>query len=134
MRRAFGILGMAAALGAGGCGDGTGPAAGDLVVRLTTQNTGARAILFRLAGAQSGVSAPSGTNYRVFTASLGGDTALVAVVAPSGSTLAPGALARVSVSDVGAFASYTATPTQVAGTSYAIIPNTAFFILTVVQP
>ncbi len=136
MRHAFGMLGIFAALAAGACGDGTptGPVAGDLVVRLTTENTGARGILFRLDGAQSSVSAPSGTGYRVFTTSLGPNMTLVAVVAPMGSTLAGGALVRVNVPDVGAFASYAALPAQVTGTNYAIIPNTAFFTLTVVQP
>lgn len=134
MRRALCTLALSAALLAAACGgDAGGPKAGELVVNLATPGAGTRAVLFRLVGAQSSIAAATGTSYRVFTTSLGGDTVRVAVVAPRGSSLVAGGLVRLSVPDVGRAGSYTATASEAADAGYAL-QSTASFVLSVVKP
>lgn len=116
-----------------GCGGSEGPTAGELEVRLASPNTDDRAVLFLLAGAQTAVTAPSGSNYRVLKSPFGTDTVKVLVLAPQGGHLTAGALVRVAVPDTRQAASYTARPLDVATTAYAQRPVTGYQ-LTVAQP
>ena len=117
-----------------GCSSSSeGPVAGELEVRLTTPNTDDRAVLLRLAGRQSAVTAPSGSTYRVLSAPGLGDTVRVLVMAPQGSSLAAGPLVRVMVPDVRQVSSYAARVLDVASTSYAKRATTGY-ALAVVKP
>jgi hypothetical protein len=118
---------------AAGCSSAEGPVAGELEVRLATPNTDDRAVLFLLRGAQTAVTAPSGSNYRILKAPLGTDTLRVLVIAPQGGHLAAGALVRIAVPDTRQAASYVARPLDVATTAYAQRLVTGYQ-LTVVQP
>ena len=118
---------------AAGCGGSEGPVAGELEVRLATPNTDDRAVLFLLRGAQTAVTAPSGSNYRILKAPLGTDTLRVLVVAPQGGHLTAGALVRVAVPDTRQAASYVVRPLDVATAAYAQRSVTGY-LLTVVQP
>lgn len=123
----------AGGLTAVGCSSAEKPVAGDLEVRLATPNTDDRAILLRVAGKQSAVTAPAGTNYRVLLAPLAGDTVRVVVIAPRGSALAAGALLRLSVPDTRQAASYAAIVLDAASATYAQRPASGY-TLTVVKP
>jgi hypothetical protein len=127
------VLALCCGALAAGCKSAEGPVAGELEVRLTTPNSDDRAVLFLLRGAQTAVTAPSGSSYRVLKAPFGGDTIRVLVIAPQGGHLAAGALARVAVPDTRQAASYVARPLDVATTLYAQRPVTGY-ALTVVQP
>lgn len=120
MRRAWLVLAAALALAGRGCGDGTGPVSGELVVRLTTPSSDDRAILLRLSGSQTAIRAAPGRGYAVYSSSAVADTTVIAVVAPQGSALAAGELLRVSVPDTRKAGSYAAIPTQVAGADYQL--------------
>jgi len=127
------VLALLCGVLAAGCGGSEGPVAGELEVRLATPNTDDRAVLFLLQGAQTAVTAPSGSNYRILKAPLGTDTLRVLVIAPQGGHLVAGALVRVAVPDTRQAASYVARPLDVATTAYAQRPVTGYQ-LTVVQP
>jgi hypothetical protein len=118
---------------AAGCGSAEGPVAGELEVRLATPNSDDRAVLFLLRGAQTAVTAPSGSSYRILKAPLGVDTLRVLVIAPQGGHLAAGTLVRIAVPDTRQASSYVARPLDVATTLYAQRPVTGY-TLTVVQP
>ncbi|MBI4541669.1 MAG: hypothetical protein HY705_01430 [Gemmatimonadetes bacterium] len=122
-----------AAVVAGCPGENTGPVGGELVVSLDGPASSSRAIMFRLVGAQTAVTAPTGSGYSIFTAGLGGDTARVAVVGPSGSGLAVGPLVRLAVPDVRRVSAYAATVSEVVAHSYTLLTPT-FFVLKVVKP
>jgi hypothetical protein len=125
---------VAAALAAAGCRGDQGPRAGELAVRLATPRTGQRAVSFVLVGPLDAVSAPSGSGYRLFSVtSADGDTAYVAVVAPSGTGLAPGAIARFGVPDVQRLDRYRVTLTDAATAAYAV-GDTAGLVLSVYHP
>ncbi len=114
---------LAAFLGAValGCRGNEGPVAGELAVRLATPRNGDRAVLFTVVGRQSAVTAPPGTSYQVFsTISADGDTSHVAVVAPAGAGLAAGAIAYLSVPDLGKAGSYVGRVLDVATATYAV--------------
>lgn len=130
--RAF-LLALLGGLAAAGCFGHEGPVAGELEVRLATPNADDRAIIFRLVGQQTAVTAPSGSGYRVFTTPGLGDTARVVVVAPQGTHLAAGSVARVSVPDTRRAEAYGAVVQEVASTSYAT-RAAAGYVLTVVKP
>lgn len=130
MKRLARVLGVAAVL-ALGCSEPSGPVAGDLIVSLTGALQ-ARAVKFRLVGPRTAVG-PSGTGYRVYAANLLADTMYVIVVAPLGTTLGPGPIARVSVPDVRRVGAYVAIVDEVAGPTYAL-QNPTLFTLTVVRP
>lgn len=133
MRRALGVLALAAAA-AIGCSGNEGPIAGELSVRLTTPRSTDRAILFRVVGAQHGVTAPSGSNYRVISdTSVAGDTSWIAVIAPQGSGIAAGEIARLAVPDVRKAGSYQTALTDVAAADYSV-GVIAGITLTVVKP
>jgi len=130
-RHALAIV-LLAGLAAAGCGN-EGPVAGELEVRLASPNSDDRAVLFRLIGEQTALSAPSGSGYRVFHGAPAGDTVRVVVMAPQGGHLAAGPLVRVAVPDTRAAAAYRAVVQQVASTAYVPRPTTVY-ALTVVQP
>ena len=130
--RALAVALCCAALAAG-CGSTEGPVAGELEVRLTTPNTDDRAVLFLLKGAQTAVTAATGSSYRILKAPFGTDTLRVLVIAPVGGHLAAGALVRIAVPDTRQAASYVARPLDVASTAYAKRPVTGY-LLTVAQP
>lgn len=127
------VLALLGGLAAAGCGGNEGPTAGELEVRLATPNSDDRAVRFLLGGERTAVTAPAGTNYRVFTAPLSGDTVIVVVVAPQAGHLAAGSLVRLSVPDTRQAASYRTTVQDVAATSYAQ-RAVAGYSLTVVRP
>jgi len=131
MKRLARVLGVAAVL-ALGCSEPSGPVAGDLVVSLAGAAQ-ARAVSFRLVGPRSAVGAPGGTSYLVYPAQLQADTMHLIVVAPLGTTLGPGPIARVSVPDVRRVGAYVAIVDEVAGPTYAL-QNPTQFSLTVVRP
>ncbi len=118
---------------AAGCSSSEGPVAGELELRYTTPNLDDRAILLRLAGKQTAVTAPSGSGYRILLAPGTGDTVRVLVIAPQGSHLVPGALARVAVPDTRQSGSYSAIPLDAASTSY-VQRATSGYLLSVVKP
>jgi len=122
VRRALGMLTLAAALtaGWGGCSD-QGPTAGELSVRLTSSRSGDRAILFRVVGAQHGVTAGTGTSYRVISdTSAAGDTSWIAVLTPQGTSLAAGEIARLAVPDTRRAGSYVISVTDIAAYDYSV--------------
>jgi hypothetical protein len=133
VRRVVGALLLAAAAAAA-CSGESGPVRGELSVRLATPRNTDRAVLFRIVGAQRGVSAPSGSPYRVLAdTSAVGDTAWIAVIAPQGGGLAPGEIARVAVPDTRKAGDYRPVLSDVAAASYAV-GDTAGVSLTVVKP
>jgi hypothetical protein len=133
MRRALALAACVVVAGAG-CRGEQGPVAGELSVRLAAARPGDRAIFFRVVGRLHAVTLAPGSGYRVFAdTSANGDTAHVVVVAPGGSGLAAGELARIRVDDTRKVSSYTARVLDVAATSYAN-RDSAGVTLTVVRP
>lgn len=127
------LLVALAAAAVAGCRD-QGPGAGELSVRLGAPRPADRAIQFVVTGPLHGVSAPSGTSYRVFAdTSADGDTAHVVVVAPAGSGIAAGELVRIRVNDVQKAGSYAARVVDAATAAYGI-GDTAGVTLSVVKP
>jgi len=117
-----------------GCGNADGPVSGQLAVRLATTRSGDRAILLRVVGPQQGVTAPSGSTYRVVSdTSAAGDTTWIAVVAPQGSALISGELARLTVPDPRRVVNYVVSLTDVALYNYTVV-DTAGITLSVVKP
>lgn len=132
MRRILGVLVLVAAAAAG-CSD-QGPVAGELSVRLATSRAGDRAVLFRVVGPQHGVTAGTGSSYRVLSdSSATGDTAWVAVIAPQGTGLAAGEIARIRVPDTRKAGSYQVSLTEAAAADYSVGVFSAI-TLTVVKP
>lgn len=124
------FLGLALLGALAGCGDSSGPVAGELEIRLVSPNADDRAILFQVVGAQTGVTAAAGQ--RVFATSLPGDTTRIVVVAPAGGVLS-GAVARLRVTDTRRAGSYAATLTQVAAADYTPRDTTGYR-LSIVKP
>ena len=120
---------------AAACRGETGPNAGDLAVRLNAARPGDRAIVFVVTGHLHAVSAPAGgVSYRVFAdTSADGDTARVVVVAPVGSGLPAGEIARIRVDDTRKAGSHTARIVDIATAQYAV-GDTVGASLTVVRP
>lgn len=132
MRRIVGVLALAAAAAAG-CSD-QGPVAGELSVRLTTSRTTDRAVLFEVVGKLHGVTTGTGSSYRVLSdTSATGDTAWVAVIAPQGSGLAPGEIARITVPDTRRAGSYLISLTEAAASDFSVGAFSGI-TLTVVKP
>lgn len=132
MRRIVGVLALAAAAAAG-CSD-QGPVAGELSVRLTTSRATDRALLFKVIGKLHGVTAGTGASYRVLSdTSATGDTAWVAVIAPQGTGLAPGEIARITVPDTRKAGSYLIFLTDAAASDYSV-GRFSGITLTVVKP
>jgi hypothetical protein len=133
MKRALGVLAVAAAA-VFGCKGDQGPVAGELSVRLATPRSTDRAILFRVIGAQHGVTAGTGTSYRVLSdTSAVGDTSWIAVIATQGSGIAVGEIVRLAVADVRKAGAYQIVVSDVAAATYAV-GDTAGMTLSVVRP
>ena len=134
MRRAIAVLALGAAAAAAGCSGDQGPVAGELSVRLATTATTYRAVLFRVVGKLHAVTAPTGAGYRILSdTSATGDTAWIAVIAPQGTGLAAGEVARLAVPDTRKASSYQVSLTEAAAANYAVglFPGLA---LTVARP
>ena len=133
MRRVLGVLAFAA-VATWGCHGDQGPIAGELSLRLATSRTGDRAILFRVIGLQHGVTAGTGTAYRVLSdTSAAGDTSWIAVIAPQGSGIAAGELVRLAVADVRKAGDYQIALTDIAAADYSV-GSVSGVSLTVVRP
>ena len=131
MRRAL-ALAAVAVLGAACRNDG--PVGGELAVRLQTPRPTERGIQFVVTGRAHGVTAPPGASYQVFAdSSSDGDTSYVIVVAPAGSGLLAGDLARIRVSDARSVAGYSVRAVALASSSYAA-DTTLGVVLQVVRP
>ena len=119
---------------AAGCRSDQGPVSGELSVRLTTPRVGDRGIQFVVIGPAQAVSAPTGSGYRVFSdAASGADTTHVVVVAPAGTGLVAGDVARIAVSDTRQVRSYTAAVVALAAPNYSLADTTGVS-LSVVRP
>jgi hypothetical protein len=125
------LAALTAALVAAACGGDSGPSAGTLEVTLSGAAP-ARAVKFRLVGPTTGIAEP-GTGPVLAADDAGKDTLVVAVIAPVGATLNGAAVARISVPDVGAAASYSATVLEVAAPSYAL-QSASQYSLSVARP
>jgi hypothetical protein len=133
VRRIVGVLALAAAAAAG-CNGDQGPVAGELSVRLATSRTTDRAVLFQVIGKQHGVTAGTGTSYRVISDTAAtGDTSWVAVISPQGTGLAAGEIARITVPDTRKAGDYQITLTDLAAADYSV-GNISGIALTVVRP
>jgi len=111
------LLGLA--LSAAACSE-QGPVAGELAVSLATPRATDRAVMFTVAGVQTGVTPAPGSGYAVFTSAGGGDTTRVVVVAPAGRGITAGEVARIAVADVRKVGSYGVRLSDVAAASYAV--------------
>ena len=133
MKRAATLAALGAALALSGCLD-QGPDGGTLAVRLAAPRPGDRAVSFVLVGPHASFTAPWGSGYRVFSlSSADGDTAYVAVVAPSGGGLAAGVLAVFGAPDASQVSRYSVTVTDVARSDYTV-GDTAGVALSVYHP
>jgi hypothetical protein len=133
VRRALGVLAVAAAT-TFGCRSIDGPVGGELSVRFTTPRVTDRAVLFFVVGAQRGVTAPTGSSYRVVSDTSGvGDTTWIAVIAPQGSGVTAGEIARLAVPDLSKSAAYTIALTDIAAADYSV-GGISGVSLTVVKP
>lgn len=95
----IGVALAALALGGMSCGgDPSGPRPGNLLVRLTTPNSGAdSAIVFTITGPASLTSAAAGSGLRLFQQPLGGTTTRFAL---TGQLLANATILTIGVTDV----------------------------------
>jgi type IV pilus biogenesis protein CpaD/CtpE len=133
MRRCLALAALVAVTAAG-CRGEQGPVSGELAVRLVTPRSSDRAVEFLVAGKLNGVTAPAGSAYRVFADSASGaDTTRVAVVAPSGSGLVAGEIARFRVNDTRQVLHYAARVIALAAATYELADTTGV-ALTVVRP
>ncbi len=133
MRRALGVLAVAAAA-AWGCRGDQGPVAGELSVQLATPRTTDRAVLFQVVGPAHGVKGWSSASYRVLSdTSATGDTSWVAVISPQGTGLATGEIARIAVPDTRKASSYLISFTEAAAADYSVGAFSGI-TLTVVKP
>jgi len=129
MKRFLAVLAVAAAA----CSGETGPVAGELAIRLSTPRSSDRALMFVLTGRQSGVSAAPASGYGVFASTAAGDSTRIVVVAPAGSGIAAGEVARINVADTRAVGAYSVRLSDVAAANYAA-GDTAGISLSVVKP
>ncbi|MGH7530027.1 MAG: hypothetical protein ACREMN_06545 [Gemmatimonadales bacterium] len=88
------------------CGDGTGPRAGNLEVRLTSPNSGLdSAIVLTVTGPEPLTGVTPGTGLRLFQQPLGGTTTRFAL---TGLLTHNQVILTIGVTDVGAFGQYSA--------------------------
>ena len=133
MKRWLALAALLAASGPGCHGD-QGPAGGELSLRLATPRNGDRAVMVVVNGRVRGASAPSGSGYRVFAdTSADGDTAHVVVVAPRGSAVIAGEIARLRVEDTRKYRTYTARVLTAATATYDLA-DTVGLSVTIVKP
>ena len=125
---------LVAAAVAAGCRDDQGPVSGELAVRLSAPRPADRGIQLVVVGRVRRIAASPGSEYQVFgDTSANGDTAHVVVVAPVGSTLAAGELARILVDDTRQVRGYRAHAVALASSAY-LPDDTSGVSLTVARP
>lgn len=118
------LLAFAAMLGCGDKGP-VGPVAGELVVSLASAGGSDGAILLRLVGEITEVSAVG--DYRVESASLGGGITRILVAG----TITSGPVARIAVPDLAAAAQYYGLVEQVADRHTFALRSTAGYSVSV---
>lgn len=123
------LAAIAALALAAGCGGESGPVAGALDIAVSSAPAGARAVLLRVVGGPvTAAAAPAGQPQRVFL-SVSGDTAKIAVIAPTGVTLGTGPLVRLTVPDTRRAGDYVVTAVQASNASYQLIgPSFTFTV------
>jgi hypothetical protein len=100
------------------CGDSTGAGPGDLVVRLTTQNSGLdSAVVFTITGPAPLTSASAGPGLRLFQQPLGQTSTKFAL---TGQLNQGATILTVGVKDVGAVSQYSGTIQGVAQPNYQL--------------
>ncbi len=115
------LLATALALSCGG--DGTGPVAGTLSVRLVTPTPGQdAAVLFTLSGPAAFTSASAPAGLRVFHEAFGPSGTRFVVTG----ALAAGTILTIGVADVSQASSYAVSIQQIAGGDYALRPLTGY--------
>ena len=119
MKRVLSVAALAALVVAGlSCGDSTGANPGNLVVRLTTPNSGAdSAIVFTITGPAPLTSATAGAGLRVFQQPLGGTSTRFAL---TGQLNQGATILTIGVADVGAVSQYSGTIQGVAQPNYQL--------------
>lgn len=112
---------LLAAVLAGACqSDGPqGLRAGEFSLQLQSPSAGDRAIMFDLVGAAQTIT-PSLQSARVMVDTLAPDSVRIAIVAPSGSSIGPGEVARLGVANLCALSGYRARLVDVAGSDYSL--------------
>lgn len=118
---------LVSALVAGAChGDGPiGPHSGAMSLTLTGPGAGNRAIMFDLAGPVQALSVPLMSGLTLID-TLGTDSARIAVIAPRGTSVGSGEIARVNVANVCAVAKYRVRLVEIAGSDYALQPLSGY--------
>jgi hypothetical protein len=134
MRRIVGVTALAAIVAVGlSCGgDGTGPVAGTLNVRLTSPNSGAdSAIVLTITGPAFLTSATPGAGLRLFAQPLGNATTRFAL---TGRLTTATTILTIGVADVNAVGQYSATIQGVAQGNYVlrVLPDSRY-ALTVIR-
>ena len=115
MKRILGIAMLAAALVSADCGKDNGPTAGNLLVKLTSPNSGAdSAIVFTITGPVALTSVAPGAGLRVFQQPLGGLTTRFALV---GQLTTGATILTIGVSNTGQVSQYTGAISGVAQSS-----------------
>jgi hypothetical protein len=129
------ILGMATlalvALAGVRCGDGNGPVAGNLSVKLTTPNSGAdSAIAFTVTGPAALTHVTAGAGLRVFAQPLGGVSTKFAL---TGQLAQNAVILTIGVANVNAVGQYSATIEGVARANYQLRALPGGYALSVVR-
>jgi hypothetical protein len=120
MKRFYVVAALAAIVTTGvSCGgDPGGPQPGNLLVRLTTPNSGLdSAIVFTINGPGPLTGAAAGTGLRLFQQPIGGNSTRFAL---TGRLLANATILTIGVSDVGAVSQYSGTIQGVAQPNYQL--------------
>lgn len=131
MTRIVGVASLAlVALVAVSCGDGNGPVAGNLRVKLTTPNAGAdSAIVFTITGPAALTHVTAGAGMRVFAQPLGGVTTRFAL---TGQLTQNAVILTIGVTNVNAVGQYSATIEGVAQPNYQL-RSLSNYVLNVVR-
>ena len=133
MRRAFvaTILAVVLTIGASCGGDGSGPVAGNLQVRLTSPNSGAdSAIVLTITGPAPLTSATAGAGLRLFAQPLGGTTTRFAL---TGRLTTSTTILTIGVANVNAVGQYAGTIQGVAQPNYALRALPGGYALSIIK-
>lgn len=133
MKRAFGATTLAVILtiGASCGGDGSGPVAGNLQVRLTSPNSGAdSAIVFTITSPAPLTSATAGAGLRLFAQPLGGTTTRFAL---TGRLTTSTTILTIGVANVNAASQYVGTIQGVAQPNYVLRALPGGYALSVIK-
>ena len=133
MKRLFTTVALAAVVAVGlTCGgDGTGPVAGNLNVRLTSPNSGAdSAIVFTITSPAALTSATPGAGLRLFAQPLGGTATRFAL---TGQLTTNTTILTIGVANVNAVGQYAGTIQGVAQGNYALRALLGGYALTVIR-